>query len=59
MGNVILSWSNSLLPIKLSKLKLRNGKGAACNHGVMECTREVAKHKRSVRVARGDSQVRL
>ena len=23
------------------------------------CTREVAKHKRSVRVARGDSQVRL
>ena len=37
----------------MASTNLRNGKRAACNHRVTGCTREVAKHERSVRDARG------
>ena len=40
-------------------LNLWNGKRAACNHGVMDARGKFAMHERSVRVARGDSRVRL
>ena len=42
-----------------SQCHKRNGQSAACNQRVMDAFGRFAKHKRSVRVPQGNSQVRL